>query len=54
MHSESRAQYLRFLPEGRNLITHAPGGHDDVENAAAGALVGVAKEEIERHFYAIG
>ena len=34
---------------GKDLITHYPGGHDDVANAAAGALVMASKEE---HFAA--
>jgi hypothetical protein len=28
---------------GRDSIDHAPGGHDDVANAVAGALVGVSE-----------
>jgi hypothetical protein len=28
-------------PSGRDTITHPPGGHDDLANALAGALVGV-------------
>ena len=31
----------RTARSGKDSIDHAPGGHDDVANAAAGALVGV-------------
>ena len=30
---------------GRDLVTHYPGGHDDLANAAAGACVGVKRDE---------
>jgi hypothetical protein len=29
---------------GKDLVTHGPGGHDDLANAAAGAVVSVARE----------
>jgi hypothetical protein len=32
----------RTRSSARDLIDHPPGGHDDLANAAAGALVGVA------------
>ena len=38
-------------PGGKDLITHYPGGHDDLANAAAGALVMAGKKR--REFYGI-
>jgi hypothetical protein len=35
------------LRSGAETIDHAPGGHDDVANAAAGALVQAAKREMD-------
>ena len=34
----------KVRPGGKDLITHYPGGHDDVANAAAGACVMASKE----------
>lgn len=36
---ELRALERRRGPSGRDRVTHPPGGHDDLANAAAGALV---------------
>lgn len=38
----------RVRPAGKDLITHPQGGHDDVVNAVAGVLVGLAKAHLER------
>ena len=35
----------RTHPGGRQSVDHGPGGHDDVCNAVAGALVGVSEPE---------
>lgn len=38
----------RVRPAGKDLITHPQGGHDDIANAAAGVIVGLAKPAIRR------
>jgi hypothetical protein len=38
---------------GRDSIDHAPGAHDDIANAAAGALTLASKPEAETKTYAI-
>src|SRR5262249_22785177 len=47
-HARLRAQLCtlerRSARGGRDTVDHAPGGHDDLINAAAGALVLAAKE----------
>ncbi len=42
----------RVARGGRDSIDHAPGGHDDVANAVAGALVAVARERRPRWGFA--
>jgi hypothetical protein len=47
--AELRGLERKTRPQGRDLITHGPGGHDDVANAACGALVlvgGAARPQI--------
>ncbi len=36
---------------GSNRTSHPQNGHDDISNAVAGVVVGLAKPLIERHFY---
>lgn len=36
----------RTRPGGKDLVTHYPGSHDDIANAAAGALVEAARERV--------
>jgi len=40
----------RVSPNGRDVIDHRQGEHDDVANAAAGALVASAKRPTVQHF----
>ncbi len=42
------------VDRGRDTIDHAPGGHDDVVNAAAGALVLAAREGAREPFRFFG
>lgn len=37
----------RTSPVGRDRIDHGPGGHDDLCNSAAGALVGIANDPLD-------